>query len=147
MACCCLCCMYHWTLDERDIGFLMPESFSEASIIPFQQYFSSLLPETHTQWFLRLFWILSGTTWMSQYQKGKNQEGKTNLDLLEQEIVSGCDICWAICKSAPWPRCITMPASHHSVFCRLDVDALPAAQPTASKHWRHYLCITQPTFV
>ena len=26
---------------------------------------------------------------MSQYQKGKNQEGKTNLDLLEQEIVSG----------------------------------------------------------
>jgi len=26
----------------------------------------------------------------------------------------------------------TMPASHHSVFYRL--DALPAAQPTASKH-------------
>jgi len=30
-----------------------------------------------------------------------NQEGKTNLDLLEQEIVSGSDISWAICKSAP----------------------------------------------
>jgi len=27
---------------------------------------------------------------------------------------------------------ITMPASHHSVFYRL--DALPAAQPTESKH-------------
>jgi len=39
---------------------------------------------------------LSGTTRVSRYQKGKNQEGKTNLDLLEQEIVSGSGICWAI---------------------------------------------------
>jgi len=31
---------------------------------------------------------LSGTTHVSWYQKGTNQEGKTNLDLLEQEIVS-----------------------------------------------------------
>jgi len=29
------------------------------------------------------------------------QEGKTNLDLPEQEIVSGSGISWAICKSAP----------------------------------------------
>jgi len=36
---------------------------------------------------------------VSRYQKGK-----TNLNLLEQEIVSGSDICWAICKSAPHPR-------------------------------------------
>jgi len=28
---------------------------------------------------------------------------KTSLDLLEQEIVSGSGICWAICKSAPHP--------------------------------------------
>jgi len=76
---------------------------------------------------LWLFWILSGTTRVSQYQKGK-----TNLDLLEQEIVSG--ICWAICKSAPHSRQITMPVPHHSVFYR--PDALPAAQPTATKHWR-----------
>jgi len=53
---------------------------------------------------LRLFWILSGTTRVSQYQKGK-----TNLDFLEQETVSGSGICWAICKSAPWPRQIAMP--------------------------------------
>jgi len=31
-------------------------------------------------------------------------KGKTNLDLMEQEIVSGTGISWAICKSAPWPR-------------------------------------------
>jgi len=30
-----------------------------------------------------------------------HQEGKTNLDLLEQEIVSGSGINWTICKSAP----------------------------------------------
>ena len=58
---------------------------------------------THTV-VLLLFWNLSGTTRVSRYQKGKNQLGKTNLDLLEQEIVSGSGICWAICKSAPHPR-------------------------------------------
>ena len=47
---------------------------------------------------LRLFWILSGTTWVSQ-----NQKGKTNLDLLEQETVSGSGISWAMCNSAPHP--------------------------------------------
>ena len=31
-----------------------------------------------------------------------------------------------------------MPAPHHSVFYR--PDALPAAQPTASKHWRQKVC-------
>jgi len=28
-----------------------------------------------------------------------NEESKTNLDLLEQEIVSGSGICWAICNA------------------------------------------------
>jgi len=52
--------------------------------------------------------------------------------LLKQETVSGSDISWAICKSAPHSKPITTPAPHHSVFYR--PDALPAAQPTASKH-------------
>ena len=54
--------------------------------------------------------------------------------LLEQETVSASGISWAICKSAPCSRQITTPAPHNSVFYR--PDALPAAQPTASKHWR-----------
>ena len=54
--------------------------------------------------------------------------------LLKQETASGSGISWAICKSAPSSRQITMPAPHHSVFYR--PDALPATQPTASKHWR-----------
>ena len=69
---------------------------------------------------------LSGTTEVSRYQP--------IWILLEQETVSGSGISWAICKSAPRSRQITMPATHHSVFYR--PDALPTAQPTASKHWK-----------
>ena len=63
--------------------------------------------------------------------------------LLKQETVSGSGISWAICKSATRSRQITTPASHHSVFYR--PDALPAAQPTASKHmlikkWEEATC-------
>jgi len=54
--------------------------------------------------------------------------------LLKQQTVSGCGISWAICKSAPRSRQITTPAPHHSVYYW--PDALPAAQPTASKHWK-----------
>ena len=52
--------------------------------------------------------------------------------LLKQETASGSGISWAVCKSAPRSRQITTPAPHHSVFYR--PDALPATQPTASKH-------------
>ena len=48
-------------------------------------------------------------TQVSRYQKGKTRKVKTNLDLLEQEIVSGSGICWAIRKSAPHPR---QPCQH-----------------------------------
>jgi len=70
---------------------------------------------------------LFGTTQVSQYQKGK-----TNLDFTEAR-----DSEWqwhplAICKCAPHSRQITTPAPHHSVSYR--PDALPAAQPKASKH-------------
>ena len=44
--------------------------------------------------------------------------------------MSGSGIIWAICRSAPRSREITMPAPHHSVFYR--PDALPAARPCQS---------------
>ena len=53
----------------------------------------------------------SGTTRVSRYQKGK-----PIWILLKQETVSSSGISWAICKSAPYSRHITMPAPHHSVF-------------------------------
>jgi len=74
----------------------------------------------------------NGAVTMSRYQKGKTNLVLLELVLLEQDIVSGSDISWAICKSAPWPRHIIMRASHHSVFYW--PDGLPATQPTASKH-------------
>ena len=49
--------------------------------------------------------------------------------------MSGSGISCAICKSATRSRQITTPAPHHSFFYR--PHALPAAQPTASKHWFH----------
>ena len=52
--------------------------------------------------------------------------------LLKQETVSGSGISWAMFKSAPRSRQIATPAPHHSFFYR--PDALPATQPTASKH-------------
>ena len=54
--------------------------------------------------------------------------------LLKQETVRGRGISWAICKSVACSRQITTPASQCSVFYR--PGALPAAQPTTSKHWR-----------
>ena len=59
--------------------------------------------------------------------------------LLKQERVSGNGIRWAIFKSALRSRQITTPAPHHSVFYR--PDALPAAKPTVSKHWRQCLAL------
>ena len=61
----------------------------------------------------------------------------TSWILLKQETVSGSGISWAVCKSAPCSRQITTPATQHSVFYR--PDALPAAKPTVSKHWRDHI--------
>ena len=69
---------------------------------------------------------LSGTTPLSR----GTRKVKPIWILLKQETVSGSGISWAICKSAPCSRQITMPAPHHSVFYR--PDATPAAQPTVS---------------
>jgi len=68
----------------------------------------------------------SRTTWMSWYQKGE-----TNLDFTQAR-----DSEWQWHQlghqSAPLSRQITTPATHYSNFYR--PDALPAAQPTVSKH-------------
>jgi len=70
---------------------------------------------------------MSGTTRVSSYQKGKTRKVKTNLDLLEQEIVSGSGICWAICKSAPHPR---QPRQHPTT--QFLQAGCPSCHPTNS---------------
>jgi len=92
---------------------------------------------THTHPFNSPF---SGTTQVSRYQKGKQI-----WIILEQETVSGSGISWVICKSAPCSGQTTMPAPHHSAFYR--PDALPVAQPTESKHWRHEISLLVISFL
>jgi len=53
--------------------------------------------------------------------------------ILKQETVGSSEISWTICKSAPCPRQIPMPAPHHSYR----PQALPTTQATVSKHWKH----------
>ena len=94
-------------------------------LVPASPLLTDLIQHTHTHThpFNGPF---SGTTRVGRYQKGK-----TNLDFTEAR---GSGISWATCKSTPCSRQITTPAPHHSVFYR--PDALPATQPTESKHWK-----------
>jgi len=75
--------------------------------------------------------LFSGTTWVSQYQKGK-----TSLNLNEARDVGclGCSgISWTVCKqSAPHSRQITTSTAYRSIFN--GPNALPDTQPTVSKH-------------
>jgi len=57
--------------------------------------------------------------------------------LLKQETVGGSGISWAICTSLQTDNHTSTPPLS---FYR--PDALPAAQPTASKHWRQLTALT-----
>ena len=89
----------------------------------------SLHTSIHTHICFTALWTLYGITWLSQYKKGK-----TNVDFTEARNSKRQWHQLAICKSVPRFRQITMLAPQHSVFYR--PDAVPAAKPTASKHWR-----------
>ena len=90
------------------------------------------MQHTHTHTHTRLTALFPGLPRWAGTRKGK-----LIWILLKHETVSGSSISWAMCKSAPRSRQITTPAPHHSVFCR--PDALPAAEPTASKHWKQVM--------
>ena len=82
---------------------------------------------THTHPFNGSF---SGTTRESQYQKGK-----TNLDFTEAR-----DSEWQWHQLDHMQVCISFQTDNHAStppLSFLQAGALPAAQPTASKHWRH----------
>ena len=76
----------------------------------------------------------SGTTLVSRYQKGK-----TNLDSTEAR-----DSDWQWHQLGHMQVCTSLQTNNHASTPPLSFyrpDALPAAQPTASKHWRNDLCI------
>ena len=86
---------------------------------------------THTHTHTRLMALCPGLPgWAS------TRKEKPDWILLKQETVSGSGISWAICNSAPRSRQI--PHQHPTAQFFYRLDALPATQPTASKHWRQY---------
>jgi len=88
---------------------------------------------------MKTFWtVVTSTTtttttilWLSGFCPGlpgwaSYQKGKTNLDLLEQEIVSGSGISWAICTSPQTDNhTSTPPLSFLQAGC-------PSCQPSNS---------------
>jgi len=84
----------------RPLHSPLPAERSASWLANAQQHFQHPLDYTHTHPFNGL---LSGTTRVSRYQKGK-----PIWILLKQETVRGNGISWAICKSAPLSRQITM---------------------------------------
>jgi len=82
---------------------------------------------THTHPFNGPF---SGTTQVSQYRKGK-----TNLDFTEAR-----DSEWQWHQLGHMQVCTSLQTDNHASTPPLSFhrpDALPASQPTVSKHWRH----------
>jgi len=90
---------------------------------------------THTHPFNGPF---SGTSHVRRYQKGK-----TNLDFTEAR-----DSEWQWHQLGHMQVCISLqrqPCQHPTTQVFYRPDALPAAQPTASKHWRHIITIITHT--
>ena len=79
---------------------------------------------THTHSFNGPF---SGTTRVSQYQKGK-----TSLDFTEAK-----DSEWQWHQLGHMQVCTSLQTYNHTNTLPLSFTALSAAQPTVSKHWRH----------
>ena len=69
------------------------------------------------------------TLLMALYPGLPGWAGTRKVNHLKQETVSGSGISWAICKSAPRSRQITMPAPHQSVFLQA---GCPSCRPTNS---------------
>jgi len=96
-----------------------------------------VLPLCHQHYQVVHFWKLlhyynhltafSGTTWVSRYQKGK-----TNLD-----FTGARDNEWQWHQLGHMQVCTSLQTDNHAStppLCFYRPDAIPAAQPTASKH-------------
>jgi len=107
-------CHFRWPWATQNPSFKVTLQFKGEYIANSACYGHSYY--THTQPFYSPLGLSPGLHGWAGTRMFKQDFGKTSLDLLEQKIVSGSGISLAICKSAPWPRNITTPASHHSVF-------------------------------
>ena len=102
------------------------------AINPFNTVYTHTHTHTHTHPFNGPF---SGTTQVSRYQKGK-----TNLD-----FTGARDSEWQWHQLGHMQVCSSVQTDNHTNTSLLSFyrpDALPATQPTVSKHWRH-ISLTQ----
>jgi len=96
----------------------------------------SLISYTHTHTHTRLTALFPGLPGWASTRKVKPIwiSGKTNLDFTEAR-----DSEWQWHQLGPMQVCISLQTDNHASTTPLKVfyrpDALPAAQPTASKHW------------
>jgi len=120
-------CHHCWTLHHLQQLQLHPSLVLSAKMLTCQYHLYNTHTHTHTHTHTFLTALCPGLP-----RSAGTRKVKPIWILLKQETVSGNGIRWAICKSAPRYRQITTLAPHHSVFYR--PDALPATQPTASKH-------------
>jgi len=91
---------------------------------------------TDTQTILQPSWILSGTTQVSRHKKGKTRKVKPIW-------IYGSKRQWvAVASAGPYANLHIdpdkKPHQHPITQFFYMLDAHPAAQPTASKHWRHF---------
>ena len=85
---------------------------------------------TYTRTHTHVWWPFSGNTQVSRYQKGK-----TSLDFTEAK-----DNEWQWHQLGHVQDCTLLQTDNHATtlpLSFLQAGCLPAAQPTASKHWRH----------
>jgi len=102
-----------------------PHDSREEGLAPFLQILKCQYTHTHPS-FNGPF---SGTTRVGRYQKGKN-----NLDFTEAR-----DSEWQGHQLGHMQVCTSLQTDNHASTSPLSFyrpDALPASQPTASKHWR-----------
>jgi len=131
---CCCCCWQKGHLSCTNLPQFLPVGFLWL-LCPAYNYSNSRnvgiwYKLTHTHPF---HGPLSGTTWVSRYQKGK-----TSLDFTEAR-----DSEWAICKSAVLSYQIAMPAPHLSN--KLNEHELWHRQYWLLIRWTALTCAVRPT--
>ena len=109
--------------------------------------YKSIITSIHSCYYIQIFYysvgdlllllpfngLFSRTTWVRRYQKGK-----TNLD-----FTGARDSEWQKHQLGHMQVCTLLQTDNHASTPPLCFfyrpDALPAAQPTTSKHWRHQI--------
>jgi len=124
-------CLIRNAVKSRPKDNLAIRHFRKHRLIPQALWFQKINTHTHTHTHTRLTALFSGTTRVSGYQKVKTNLAFSEVRDSEWHWHQPGHVCTRT-YTAHRSRQITTPVPCHSVF--YTPDALPASQPTASKH-------------